>query len=117
MHWCLNVVTQEADIAEAVLLRAAEPLKGIESMRKRRPKARRDVDLMNGPGKLCAALDIDRRLDGEPLDGDRLFITRRETEGEIAVSARVGVEGAGDAAYWPLRFYLRGNRFVSAYRL
>jgi DNA-3-methyladenine glycosylase len=119
MHWCLNVVTQEADIAEAVLLRAAEPLQGIESMRRRRPKAKRDLDLMNGPGKLCSALDIDRRLDGEPLDGDRLFITARESnvdESEIAVSARVGVEGAVEAAHWPLRFYLRGNRFVSAYR-
>ena len=76
---------------EAVLLRAAEPLRGIESMRKRRPKAKRDYDLMNGPGKLCSALDIDRRLDGEPLDGDRLFITARESEideSEIAVSAR-----------------------------
>ncbi|HLJ73191.1 MAG TPA: DNA-3-methyladenine glycosylase [Thermoanaerobaculia bacterium] len=120
MHWCLNVVTQEADIAEAVLLRGAEPLQGAESMRKRRPKAKRDFDLMNGPGKICAALDIDRRLDGEPLDGDRLFITKGDItidDNAIAVSTRVGVEGAGDAAHWPLRFYLRGNRFVSAYRL
>jgi DNA-3-methyladenine glycosylase len=119
MHWCMNVVTQEADIAEAVLLRAAEPLQGIESMRKRRPKAKRDFDLMNGPGKLCAALDIDRRLDGEPLDADRLFLTARETEVnevEIAVSPRVGVDGAGDAAHWPLRFFLRGNRYVSGPR-
>ena len=119
MHWCLNVVTQEADVAEAVLLRAAEPLRGIESMRKRRPKAKRDFDLMNGPGKLCAALDVDGRLDGEPLDGDRLFITTREKElddSQIAVSRRVGVDGAGDAAHWPLRFYLRGDRYVGAYR-
>jgi len=119
MHWCLNVVTQEADIAEAVLIRAAEPLRGIESMRKRRPKVRRDFDLMNGPGKICAALEIDQRLDGEPLDDNRLFLTPPETridEKEIAVSPRVGVDGAGDAAHWPLRFYLRGNRYVSADR-
>ena len=119
MHWCLNVVTQEADTAEAVLLRAAEPMRGIESMRKRRPKARRDFDLMNGPGKLCSALDVDGCLDGEPLDGGQLFLTAPETaikELEIAISRRVGVDGAGDAAVWPLRFYLRGNRYVSAYR-
>ena len=88
-------------------------------MRERRPKAKRDFDLMNGPGKLCAALDIDRRLDGEPLDGDRLFITGRESavnDEEIAVSTRIGVDGAVGAAHWPLRFYLRGNRNVSAYR-
>jgi len=119
MHWCLNVVTQEADIAEAVLLRAGEPIRGIESMRKRRPKAKRDFDLMNGPGKLTSALDIDGRLDGEPLDGNRLWLTGSEEpidESEIAISRRVGVDGAGDAAVWPLRFYLRGNRHVSAYR-
>jgi DNA-3-methyladenine glycosylase len=119
MHWCLNVVTQETDTAEAVLLRAAEPLRGIESMRKRRPKAKRDFDLMNGPGKLSSALDIDGRLDGQPLDGDRLFLTGRETpidDSEIAISRRVGVDGAGEAAVWPLRFYLRGNRYVSGPR-
>ena len=114
MHWCMNVVCQEADIAEAVLLRGAEPVQGIESMRQRRPKAKRDFDLMNGPGKLCAALDIDGRLDGEPLDGSLLYLTARESpEPEIAVSPRVGVDGAGDAAHWPLRFFVRGNRYVS----
>ncbi len=119
MHWCLNVVTQEADVAEAVLLRAAEPVRGIESMRTRRPKANRDFDLMNGPGKLTTALDIDGELDGEPLDGKRLFLSAGETaidESQIAISRRVGVDGAGEAAFWPLRFYLRGNRYVSAYR-
>src|SRR4051812_42995201 len=80
MHWCMNVVTQEADIAEAVLLRAAEPVRGIESMRARRPKAKRDVDLMNGPGKLCSALAIDRALDGEPLDGTKLWLSPRDIE-------------------------------------
>src|SRR5438552_12677366 len=117
MHWCLNVVTQEADTAEAVLLRAAQPLRGLESMRKRRPKAKRDVDLMNGPGKLCQALDIERALDGEPLDGNRLWLTGRDIEvrdDDIAVSHRIGVENSGEAAIWPLRFFLRGNPFVSA---
>jgi len=76
MHWCMNVVTQETDLAEAVLLRAAEPVQGIEAMRKRRPKAKREFDLMNGPGKLCAALQIDKLLDGEPRDGPQ--VTREE---------------------------------------
>src|SRR3954451_23918831 len=62
MHWCMNVVTQEADTAEGVLLRAAEPLPGFETIRERRPKAKRDRDLMNGPGKLCSAMSIDENL-------------------------------------------------------
>ena len=115
MHWCMNVVTGEADIAEAVLLRAAEPLRGIESMRKRRPKAKRDRDLTNGPGKLCAAMSVDESLDGAPLDGHLLWLEQGERvpEEEIAISPRVGVDYAGDAAWWPLRFYVRGSEYVS----
>jgi DNA-3-methyladenine glycosylase len=119
MHWCMNVVTQEADTAEAVLLRGAEPLRGIEAMRERRPKAKRDHDLMNGPGKLCSALAIDRTLDGVALNGDLLFLTGRDIavdDADIAVSPRVGVDNAGDAAHWPLRFFLRASRHVSAHR-
>jgi DNA-3-methyladenine glycosylase len=119
MHWCMNVVTQEADTAEAVLLRGAEPLHGVESMRKRRPAAKRDHDLMNGPGKLCAALGIDKALDGVALNSDVLFLTGRDIaveDSDIAVSPRVGVDNAGEAAHWPLRFYLRASRHVSAHR-
>jgi DNA-3-methyladenine glycosylase len=116
MHWCMNVVTQEEGIAEAVLLRAGEPVRGIESMRTRRPRAKRDVDLMNGPGKLCAALAIDKSVDGAPLDGDELWLTAREIElpeERIAVTTRIGVENSGDAAHWPLRFVIRGNAYAS----
>ena len=119
MHWCMNVVTQEADIAEAVLLRGAQPVRGIEHMRERRPKAKRDFDLMNGPGKICSALGIDKALDGENLRGDRLYISARDidvSDDDIEVSARIGVEGAVGASHWPLRFFLKGNRYVSAYR-
>ncbi len=116
MHWCLNVVTAEGDIAEAVLLRAAEPLKGIETMRKRRLKAKRDRDLMNGPAKLCSAMAVDKSLDGEPLDGTALWLTARDqalNEDDIVVSHRIGVENSGEAAHWPLRFFIRGNSYVS----
>jgi len=116
MHWCMNVVTQEADIAEAVLLRAAEPVRGIATMRERRPKAKRDRDLMNGPGKLCSAIAIDKSLDGERLDGNVLWLAPRDVEideNDIGVSHRIGVENSGEAAAWPLRFYLRGNVYVS----
>jgi DNA-3-methyladenine glycosylase len=120
MHWCMNVVTHERDIAEAVLLRGAEPVRGVEWMRERRPKAKKDWELMNGPGKICMALDIDKRFDGESLRGSRLWLTERDItvdDEDIAVSPRIGIDNSGDAAAWPLRFFLRGNRNVSAYRL
>ena len=116
MHWCMNVVTQEDGVAEAVLLRAAEPLAGIDEMRELRAKARRDIDLMSGPGKICMAMAIDRALDGERLDGSRLYITSRDIDvlaDDIVVSPRVGIDNSGEAAHWPLRFYLRGNANVS----
>lgn len=119
MHYCMNVVTNEADIAEAVLLRAAEPLSHLELVKARRPVAKREFDLMNGPAKLCAALDIDKRLDGTSLASNELFISRRDItvdDADVSVTPRVGVDYAGDAAHWPLRFFLTGNRYVSVNR-
>ena len=66
LHHCCNVVTDRVGVGSAVLLRAAEPLEGIELMRTRRPGVR-DRDLCRGPGRLAAAFGIDRRLDGEDL--------------------------------------------------
>jgi DNA-3-methyladenine glycosylase len=116
MHFCMNVVTGDRDIAEAVLLRAAQPLEGIERMRLNRPRAKREIDMMSGPGKLCQALAIDRGLDGTDLMSRELSIAPRRspiTDEDIAVSPRIGVENSGEAAWWPLRFFLRGNPFVS----
>ncbi|HEY5609915.1 MAG TPA: DNA-3-methyladenine glycosylase, partial [Thermoanaerobaculia bacterium] len=116
MYYCMNVVTQESDIAEAVLLRGGEPVAAIDFMRANRPKAKRDTGLTSGPGKLCMAMEIDRRLNGEALDGKTLFITARDIDvhnDDVGISERIGVEGVGDAAHWPLRFFLKGNPFVS----
>src|SRR6478672_11738495 len=68
MYWCFNAVTRAEHAPSAVLVRAAEPLMGIDVMRARRPKVRRDVDLTNGPGKLCLALGIDGRHNSVRLD-------------------------------------------------
>ncbi|HYR28831.1 MAG TPA: DNA-3-methyladenine glycosylase [Thermoanaerobaculia bacterium] len=119
MHWCMNVVTQEEGTAEAVLLRGAEPVRGHAAMYARRAKAKRDWDLMSGPGKICQAMEIDKRLDGESLSGDTLWLAPRDIEigdADIAVSPRIGIGNSGEAVPWPLRFFLRGNRCVSAYR-
>jgi DNA-3-methyladenine glycosylase len=74
---------------------------------------------MNGPGKLAMAMQIGKELDGEPLTGKRLYITDRDQEiadDDIAISPRIGIDGAGEAAHWPLRFFFAGNRYVSVHR-
>lgn len=121
MHFCLNAVTGEADIGSAVLLRAGEPVEGEERMRENRGWTRvpRPGDLAGGPGKLCQALAVGRDLDGVRLDRPPLWIARGAPvlsgtgEEEIAAGPRIGVDYAGEAAAWPLRFMLRGNRHVS----
>ena len=117
MHFCLNAVTGEADIGSAVLLRAGEPVEGEERMRENRNwvRAPRPGDLAGGPGKLCQALAIGRDLDGVLLDRPPLYITRGEPvpDQEIVAGPRIGVDYAGEAAAWPLRFTIRGHRHVS----
>jgi DNA-3-methyladenine glycosylase len=117
MHWCLNAVTGEADIGSAVLLRAGEPVQGETRMVANRGWKRppRPGDLAGGPGKLCQALGIDRALDGALLDQPPLMITTGKpfADNEIAAGPRIGVDYAGEAAAWPLRFAVRGHRHVS----
>jgi len=128
MHHCFNVVCGKVDEPVAVLVRALEPLEGIEHMRGRRTTRRRrsplrEVDLCSGPGKLCQALDIDRSLDGEDLCASpRLFIERTARVGggvgpiepeRIRVSARIGVESAGVWARRPLRWFCADSPHVS----
>ena len=122
MHFCLNAVTGERDIGSAVLLRAGEPVEGEERMRENRglirspsPRAPRPGDLAGGPGKLCQALGVGRELDGVPLDRPPLWIARGKPvePAEVVAGPRIGVDYAGEAAGWPLRFMVRGNRHVS----
>jgi DNA-3-methyladenine glycosylase len=117
MHWCLNAVTGERDVGSAVLIRAGEPVEGEERMVENRGRTRkpRPGDLAGGPGKLCQALAIDRSLDGVLLDRAPLKITQGEPvdSEEIVAGPRIGVDYAGEAAAWPLRFAIRGNPHVS----
>ncbi len=117
-HFCVNAVCHRAGRAEAVLIRAVEAQFGIEAMRKYRP-APTMIGLTNGPGKLCAALAIDRKLDGADLcdTAAPLFIARnpqvarfRRQRGPMVVATRVGISRAADL---PLRFFLDGSHFVS----
>ena len=111
MHWCFNAVTREDGHGSAVLIRALEPLAGVDLMRQRRG-VDRDVDLTSGPARLCDALGLTRAADGLRLDRGPLRILHGITvpDEEIVVSPRIGIR---KAAEWPLRFYIRDNRFVS----
>ena len=117
MHYCLNAVTGEAGVGSAVLLRAGEPVAGEERMAENRGWTRklRPGDLAGGPGKICQALAIARELDGAPLDQPPLYIVKGEPVAaeEIVASPRIGVDYAGEAALWPLRFSVRGHPHVS----
>jgi DNA-3-methyladenine glycosylase len=115
MYHQFNVVTNAPEIPHAVLVRALEPVEGIELMRKRRP-GQSDANLTNGPGKLCIALGIDRTLDRADLTGDRLWIEkgqRRISRPSITCGPRIGIEYAGHWAEKPWRFWLRENLSVS----
>lgn len=114
MHYCMNVVTREEDRPEAVLIRALEPVSGLELMEERRGRVR-GIDLLNGPGKLCRALAIDKSCYGDDLCGKKLFIEDAgdAPDGDIICTPRINVDYAGEAAAYPWRFILRGSRYVS----
>jgi DNA-3-methyladenine glycosylase len=114
MYYQFNVVTNVKDIPHAVLIRALEPVEGIEVMRQRR-KGQPDHNLTNGPGKLCIALGIDRQLDHADLLGDQVWIEEGEkvSSRSIASGPRIGIDYAEEWIAKPWRFWIRNNNFVS----
>ncbi len=111
MHWCLNVVTGAEEFPAAVLVRAARPVEGIEAMRERRP-GRPDRDLLRGPGNLCRALAITGEHNFHPVQGAplRLAPGTPVADADVATGPRIGITRAADA---PLRFWVRGDPYVS----
>ena len=118
LHHCINVVAGETGDPVAVLIRALEPDAGIDTMFERRRKARRATDLCSGPAKLCQALGIDLRLDGEDLTSSDLLCVesssrRRPRTGTIVAAPRVGIAYAEEWQDEPLRFFIAGSPHVS----
>jgi DNA-3-methyladenine glycosylase len=115
MYECLNIVAEPEGAPGCVLVRAVEPVAGIEIMRRRRPAARRAEDVASGPGKLTRAMGITRAQNGADLTRGALVVREpAETRCvEIEVTARIGIRECAD---WPLRFLVRGNRFASKTR-
>jgi DNA-3-methyladenine glycosylase len=114
MYHQFNVVSGEPDIPHAILVRALQPVEGIELMRERRQQ-HPDHNLTNGPGKLCIALGIDRALDNADLLGDRVWLEDYETVSprRIAKGPRIGIDYAEEWIDKPWRFWIKDNSCVS----
>lgn len=115
IHHLFNVVTNVKDVPHAVLIRALEPVEGIDTMLWRCGKQKVDTTLTAGPGSLSKALGITTALTGESLSGDVLWIEDAlpVPKAQIVAGTRVGVAYAMDDAYLPYRFSVRGNPWVS----
>ena len=113
VHWCMNITAGEPGHGAAILIRALEPVAGIATMQSlRMHKAKTDINLANGPGKLAQALAIDKTLYGHDLQLPplQLLKTTEHAPAEIVTSTRVGISRAVDA---PLRFYIKDSKYVS----
>ena len=112
MYECLNLVCEPEGTPGCVLLRALEPVAGSEIMQRRRPSARKPEQLASGPGKLTLALGITRAQNGADVTRGSLVVREpgEKSVFEIAVTPRIGITRSADL---PLRFVVRGNRFVS----
>jgi len=116
IHHLFNVVTNSEEIPHAILIRALDPIEGIEEMLRRTNKKKSDHTLTRGPGNVSKALGIFTKHSGLSLLGDKIFICADEgtfRRKEIAASPRIGVDYAGEDALLPYRFYVKGNPYVS----
>lgn len=121
MYNCFNVVAAEKEIAQAVLVRALEPIQGLETMalnRFNKPfnqlKKSQLIGLTNGPGKLCQAFGIIREMNGEDLTGKKLYICSGiEEKFNTVQTKRIGIDYAEEAKDFPWRFHIQDNKFVS----
>jgi DNA-3-methyladenine glycosylase len=119
IHHLFNVVTHTKETPHAILIRALEPIQGIDKMLKRVGKKKLDNTLTRGPGNLSKALGITTKQNGISLLSKDLFIGDdgfRYKRNEIAASPRIGVDYAGKDALLPYRFFVKGNSFVSGKR-
>lgn len=117
MYYQLNLVTGGVDHPHVVLVRAVEPVEGVDIMRERRGVIK-DRDLTSGPGKLCIAFDITRDLNGADVDGERIWVEkyRNFRADKIEAGPRVGIDYAGEFVDAPWRYWLKGNEYVSRRR-
>ena len=108
MHYCFNVVTARKGEPEAVLIRALKPLEGLPVLKKNRGVFRSARNLLNGPGKICQAMEMNTTLNGQSLLSSNLYIEKGPgiNKKSIVTTPRVGLNPSQPAALWPLRFYV-----------
>ena len=123
MYYCMNIVCEAEGIPNAVLIRALEPIKGQDIMSKNRYSQeydkldkRKKINMTNGPGKLCDAMEITINYNKEDLCGSKLYIAHNENytiqENDIGTSPRINIDYAEEAIHFPWRFFLKGNPYV-----
>ena len=116
IHNLFNVVTSAKDNPNAVLVRSIEPLIGVEIIEERRGMPRNKAAISAGPGSAAKALGIDRTFNAKDLSGDEIWIEDHQiyfNPDQISISPRVGVAYAQEHALLPLRFFVKGNKYVS----
>jgi DNA-3-methyladenine glycosylase len=121
LYYCFNVVTAKENDPQAVLIRALEPLEGLEDMAMIRYKKnfaelkkREIINLTSGPSKLCSALRLDKTLNGVDLTSGVLYIEKVNYPSfEIVKTTRIGIDYAEEAKEYPWRFYIKDNPYIS----
>ena len=112
IHWCFNVVTAKKNDPQAVLIRALQPLEGIEFMKRKR-SINDTKRLTNGPGKWTKSFGVDKSFLGKDITGSEIFIVKGPKDFKITKAKRVGIEYAKESKDKLLRFYIKSNPFVS----
>lgn len=122
MYNCLNIVASLEGVPEAVLIRALEPISNIEFMCKNRYNKSKEqcskkdiINLTSGPGKLCKAFNITKEHNGMDLTGDKLYLLEDENQEEFKIveTTRIGIDYAEEARFYPWRFYIKDNPYIS----
>ncbi len=114
MYYCFNIVTNKKNKPEVVLIRALEPVEGIELMVRRRG-TEKIKNLCSGPGKLCRAMEISKKDNAADLCGDSLYLLDSASipENDILATPRINIDYAGEAINYPWRYIIKGNKYVS----
>jgi DNA-3-methyladenine glycosylase len=114
-YYCFNIVTEKKGIGCAVLIRAVEPLEGIDIMKEFRPGIKKPHDLTNGPSKFCLAFDIDKKFNNVKLSKQGIFISDSPVKEkfEIKTSKRIGIVKGAELPY---RFFIKDNPFVTNHK-